>query len=145
MSADKAPLMFTAKLGALFPATKASAEAVREIKGQVRVEIKGGIANQRRRGRYWCVAALVAPLLNERHRMTLSEQDLHDITRQKLNVGTWLTLPSGELFFKPGSTSNRAMNEAERAAYTDRAMALWSTWTGVDVGTLRAEAEREAA
>ncbi len=145
MSADKAPLAFVAHLGMLRPANAAATEAMRDIKGKVRVEIKGGVANQRRRGLYWCVAALVAPLLNERHRMTLSEQDLHDITRQKLNVGQWLTLPSGELFFKPGSTSNRAMNEAERAAYTDRALALWSTWTGVDVTTLRAEAEREAA
>ena len=144
MSADKAPLAFVAHLGMLRPANAAAVEAMRDIKGKVRVEIKGGVANQRRRGLYWCVAALVAPLLNQAHRMTLSEQDLHDITRQKLGIGTWLTLPSGELFFKHGSTSNRAMNEAERAAYTDRALNLWSTWCGIDVATLQAEA-RDAA
>ena len=33
------------------------------------------------------------------------------------------------------------MNEADRAAYTDKALHLWSTWTGVDVTTLRDEAE----
>jgi hypothetical protein len=33
------------------------------------------------------------------------------------------------------------MNEADRAEYTDRALALWSTWVGVDVTTLRIEAE----
>lgn len=143
--ADKAPLIFETHLGMLRPANAAAETAMREIKGKVRVEIKGGVANQRRRGLYWCVAALVTPLLNERYRLTLDEQDLHDITRQKLGVGQWLPLPSGDRFFKAASTSNRAMNEAERADYTDRALSLWSTWVGVDVTTLRDEAERVAA
>lgn len=137
---DRAPLQFAARLGGLFPANRVAEEAMLEIKGRVTVEIKGGVANQRRRGLYWCVAALVVPLLNQAHGLTLDEQDLHDITRQKLGVGAWIELPSGDRRFKPGSTSNRAMNEAERAAYTDRALALWSAWTGVDVTTLRDEA-----
>jgi hypothetical protein len=33
------------------------------------------------------------------------------------------------------------MNEAERADFTDRALHLWSTWVGVDVTTLKHEAE----
>lgn len=103
------------------------------------------MANQRRRGLYWLVAALVVPLLNDAHTMTLDEQDLHDITRQKLGVGEWQELPSGDRRFKPASTSNRAMNEAERAAYTDRALSLWSTWCGVDVTTLKQGAYREVA
>ena len=138
---DKAPMLFEAHLGMLRPANRVAEEAMREVRGRVRVEIKGGVANQRRRGLYWSVASLVVPLLNDRHNMTLDEQDLHDITRQKLDVGKWLDLPSGDRRFKPASTSNRAMNEAERAAYTDKALNLWSTWTGVDVVTLRREAE----
>ena len=141
--ADKAPLLFEAHLGMLRPANRMAEEAMQHIKGRVRVEIKGGIANQRRRGLYWAVAGLVVPLLNDLHNMTLDEQDLHDITRQKLGVGGWIELPSGDRRFKPASTSNAAMNEAERAAYTDRALRLWSTWTGVDVTTLREEAMRE--
>ena len=137
---DKAPLLFEARLGMLKPANAAAETAMRDIKGRVRVDIKGGVANQRRRGLYWVVAGLVVPLLNDLHGLTLDEQDLHDITRQKLNVGAWIELPSGDRRFKPASTSNRAMNEAERAAYTDKALHLWSTWTGVDVTTLRAEA-----
>lgn len=42
----------------------------------------------------------------------------------------------------------RSMTELARlgrAEYTDRALALWSTWCGVDVTTLRQEAERQAA
>lgn len=138
---DTPPLMFETRLGMLKPTNRAAEEAMREIKGRVRIEIKGGTANQRRRGLYWSVAALVVPILNDLHGMTLDEQDLHDITRKKLRLYDEQRLPSGEIHYKLKSTSNRAMNEAERAAFTDRALHLWSTWTGVDVTTLRQEAE----
>ena len=114
---------------------------MREIKGRVRVEIRGGIANQRRRGLYWLVASLVVPLLNEAHGLTLDEDDLHQITRTKLKLYDEQKLPSGEVYRKLRSTSNRSMNEAERAEYTDKALALWSTWVGVDVSTLKHEAQ----
>ena len=138
---DKAPLLFQARLGGLFPANAAAETAMHEVAGKVRIEIKGGVANQRRRSLYWCVASLVVPLLNEAHNMTLDENDLHEITRQKLNIGQWIELPSGERHFKPASTSNRAMGEPERAAYTSAAFALWSRWTGVPVDTLAREAD----
>ena len=142
---DAAPLYFETRLGGLFPANATAEEALRAIKGRVRVEIKGGVANQRRRGLYWAVASMVVPLLNEAHGLTLDEQDLHDVTRTKLRLYDEQVLPSGEIYRKLRSTSNRAMNEAERADFTTRALALWSTWTGVDVATLRHEAERFAA
>lgn len=142
---DKAPLFFQTHLGMLRPANASAETAMREIKGRVRVEIKGGTANQRRRGLYRSVAALVVPLLNEAHGMTLDDDDLHDVTRIKLKLYDEIKLPSGDVHLKLRSTSNRAMNEAERAEFTDRALALWSAWTGVDVTTLRAEAERLAA
>lgn len=141
---DRAPLLFQVRLGGLFPANAAAENAMREIKGRVRVEIKGGVANQRRRGLYWVVAGLVVPILNDLHSLTLDEQDLHDITREKLRLYDEIILPSGEVHHKLKSTSNRAMNEAERAEFTDRALHLWSAWIGVDVATLREEA-REAA
>lgn len=139
--ADRAPLLFETRLGMLRPANRAAEEAMQHIKGRVRVDIKGGISNERRRSLYWCCAALVVPILNDLHGLTLNEQDLHDITREKLEVGERITLPSGDTYFKLASTSRAAMNEAERAAYTDRALQLWSTWCGVDVATLRKEAE----
>jgi len=129
----------------LRPVNRSAAEAMREIKGRVHVTIKGGKANQRRRGLYWSVAALVVPLLNDAHGLTLDDQDLHDITRDKLRLYDEIKLPSGDVLRKRRSTSNRAMNEADRAAFTDRALALWSTWCGVNVSTLRAEAEALAA
>jgi len=144
MAADRPPLMFQSRLGMLAPANRAAEEAMREIHGRVRVEIKGGSANQRRRGLYWSLAALVAPLLNEAHGLTLDEQDLHDITRQKLRLYDEIILPSGEVHYRLRSTSNRAMAEHERADFTTKALALWSTWTGVPVETLHDEAERAA-
>jgi hypothetical protein len=138
---DKAPLYFNAHLGMLRPANVKAEEAMREVKGRVRVEIKGGVANQRRRGLYWSVLALVVPLLNQQHGMTIDDDDMHDITRDKLKLYVEHRLPSGEIHRKRKSTSNRAMNETERAEYTTAALALWSTWTGVDVTTLTTEAQ----
>jgi hypothetical protein len=138
-------MMFDTRLGGLFPANAAAEEAMREIKGRVAVKITGGRANQRRRSLYWSVASLVVPLLNQAHNLTLDEDDLHDITRDKLKLYDEVRLPSGDVYRKRRSTSNRAMNEADRAAYTTKALELWSTWTGVDATTLRDEAEREAA
>lgn len=137
--ADRAPLMFKTKLGGLFPANRAAEEALRSITGLVKATLTGGRANERRRSLYWSVAALVVPILNDLHRMTLDENDLHAITREKLDVGERITLPSGESYFKPRSTSAKAMNEAERSEYTTRALEVWATWTGVDVETLRHE------
>lgn len=143
--AERAPLLFETHLGMLRPANAVAEAAMREIKGRVTVEIKGGRANQKRRGLYWSVAALVVPLLNDAYGLTLDEDDLHDITRDKLKYYDEIELPSGGVHRKRKSTSNRAMNEAERAEFTDKALTLWSTWTGVDVTTLRQEAERKAA
>lgn len=142
---DNPPLIFEPHLGMLRPVNRAAQEALRETQGRVTVTMRGGRANQRRRGLYWLVAALVVPLLNDRHGMTLDEADLHDITRDKLRMYDEIALPSGDTLKKRHSTSNRAMCEADRAAFTDKALALWSTWTGVEVVTLRAEAERLAA
>jgi hypothetical protein len=139
--ADKAPMMFDTRLGGLFPANTAAEEAMREIRGRVSVKISGGKANQRRRSLYWLVAALVVPLLNQKFEMTLDDDDLHDITRDKLKLYDEFDLPSGDKHRKRRSTSNAKMNEADRAAYTTRAFELWSTWTGVDVTTLQSEAE----
>lgn len=73
--------------------------------------------------------------------LTLDDDDLHDITRDKLKLFDEVKLPSGDVHRKRRSTSNRAMNEAERAEYTNKALQLWSTWTGVPVETLRSEAQ----
>lgn len=142
---NKAPLYFTAHLGMLRPANRMAEEALREVKGTVRVEIKGGIANQRRRGLYWVLAGIVTGLVNDKHNMTLTEADMHDIMRDKFGMYDEQTLPSGDSHKRYWSTSDRAMNEADRAEYLNKCLAVWSRWVGVDVTTLRQEAERMAA
>ena len=137
---ERAPLYFEARLGGLFPASAKAEEAMREVRGRVRVTISGGVANQRRRGLYRAVLELCVPLINEQYQLTLNEDDLHDILRDKLGMYDEIPLPSGEVYRRRWSTANSAMNEAERAAFTDKALTLLSTWLGVDVTTLRDEA-----
>lgn len=142
--ADKAPLYFTARLGMLAPANRAAEDAMKDITGTVKAVLTGGKANQRRRGLYWVLVSIVTPILNDMHGMTLTDDDIHDIMRDKLGMFDAVTLPSGEVHHKRHSTSNRAMNEADRADYLNKCIAIWSTWTGIDVTTLTAEAERAA-
>lgn len=143
--ADHAPMFFEARLGMLRPANAKAEEAMREIKGRVKVTITGGYANQRRRSLYWVLVSIVTPILNDMHNMTLSDDDLHDIMRDKLGMYDEVKLPSGEVHRKRWSTSNRAMNEHDRAEYLKKCIEIWSRWTGIDVTTLTHEAEREAA
>lgn len=143
--ADHAPMFFQARLGGLFPANAKAEEAMREIDGRVKVTITGGKANQRRRSLYWVLVSIVTPILNDQHNMTLTDDDLHDIMRDKLGMYDEVRLPSGEVHRKRWSTSNRAMNEHDRAEYLNKCIDIWSRWTGIDVTTLTHEAEREAA
>lgn len=142
--AEKAPLIFEARLGMLAPANRVAEEAMREIKGRVTVEIKGGKANQRRRSLYWVLVSIITPILNQQHNMTLTDDDLHDIMRDKLGMYDAVTLPSGEVHKRLKSTSNRAMNEADRAEYLNRCIDIWAKWTGIDPMTLRDEGQQAA-
>ena len=139
---DQPPLIFESHLGMLRPANRMAEEAMKEIRGKVTVTIKGGQANQRRRSLYWACAHVVTPILNDMHNLTLTEAELHDITRDKFGMFNEMHLPSGQSVKRYHSTSNRSMNENARADYTTRALGLWSTWTGVDVTALRDEAAR---
>jgi len=125
----------------LRPANRMAEEAMREVRGKVTVTIKGGQANQRRRSLFWACAHVVTPILNDMHNLTLTEQELHDITRDKLGMFDEIALPSGQVLKRYHSTSNRAMNESARSDYTNRALELWSRWIGVDATTLRREGE----
>lgn len=142
--ADRAPLYFTARLGGLFPANAAAEDAMKEVTGTVKAVLTGGKANQRRRSLYWVLVSIVTPILNDMHSMTLTDDDLHDIMRDKFGMFDEVRLPSGEVHRKRHSTSNRAMNEAARAEYLNKCIAVWSTWTGIDPTTLTAEGQRAA-
>jgi hypothetical protein len=141
--ADKAPLYFTAKLGMLKPANRAADDALQHITGTVRAVLTGGNANQRRRSLFWVLVGIVTPILNDMHGLTLTDDDLHDVMRDKFSMYDEITLPSGEKHRKRWSTSNRAMNEADRAEYLNKCIDVWSKWTGIDVTTLRKEGEQQ--
>lgn len=141
---DKAPLYFEARLGGLFPANRAAEEAMREINGTVKAVLTGGKANQRRRSLYWVLVSIVTPILNDMHEMTLTEDDLHEIMRVKLGMFDEITLPSGDVHRKLHSTSNRAMNEADRAEYLNKCLSIWEKWTGIPAATLSDEGRRAA-
>ena len=141
---DKSPLYFTRRLGMLVPANRAAEEALKDVNGTVRVTMTGGKGNQRRRGLYWVTVGLVVPILNQMHQMTLTEDDMHDIMRDKFRMYDETVLPSGEVHRKRWSTSDRAMSEPDRAEYLNKCLSVWSTWTGIDVTTLREESQRAA-
>lgn len=136
---ETAPLFFERRLNMLSPVNPAAKEAVQAIEGRVTVKITKTARNQRRRALYWIVTALVAELLNDAHDLALTDNDLHDLIRTKLRMYDEITLPSGDIYRKLWSTSDRAMNEAARAAFTTKAFEIYSRWTGIDTDTLTKE------
>ena len=138
---DRAPLFFVKKLNALWPANAAAVTALSGVEGRVTVKISGGRRNQRRRSLYWVLVALVTPILNDMHSLALTDEDIHDIMRDRFQMFDEIILPSGEVHKKRWSTSDRAMSEADRALYLEKCLTVWSKWIGVDVKTLRNEAE----
>ena len=138
--ADTPPLIFAKRLGGLMPVNPAAREAMKGIDGQCVVKITRANRNQRRRSLYWIVTGIVADLLNDMHGLSLTDADLHDIIRDKLGMYEDTVLPSGDVHRKRKSTSDKAMAEPERAAFTDKAFAVYSQWIGVPVETLTDEA-----
>lgn len=138
---DEAPLIFARRLGGLFPVNPAAKEAVNALDGQVVVKITRANRNQRRRSLYWVVTGIVAGILNDMHGLTLSDNDLHDIIRDKLDFVTRISLPSGGEHVKRRSTSDRSLTEPDRAAFMTKAFETYSRWIGVPVETLTREAE----
>lgn len=144
MSADKPPLIFEARFGALHPVSSAAREAVKACVGQVRVEIKRTSANERRRGFYWVMLDVAADALTDATGFVWDSDLLHKELKIRLKLGETYTTPSGHQVFKPQSTSNRAMTEPERAHWVDRCANLLSHWLNVEVSQLMDESRRRS-
>jgi len=141
--ADKPPLIFEVRFGALHPVSTAAREAVKAVPaGPVRVEIKRTRANERRRGFYWLMLDVAAEAMTDRTGFPFDQELLHNTLKQKLGLGQTFTTPSGHTIFKPQSTSNRAMTEPERARWTDRCANALSHWLGVEISELMDEVRR---
>lgn len=143
MSAEKPPLLFTVRFGALHPVNTAAREAVKAIPaGDVRVEIKRTRANERRRGFYWTMLDVAAEALTDRTGFPFDQELLHASLKDKLGLGDEFYSPNGTRFFKAKSTSNRTMTEPERARWTDRCANVLSHWLQVPITDLMDEARR---
>lgn len=142
---EQPPLLFTKQLGSLRPANKAAEAAIKAVDGTCRVRITKVNRNQRRRAFYWIMLDAAASALHDRHDIDMDAELLHDVLKRKLGLGTEITLPSGEVVFKPRSTSDKAMDEVERAHWTDRCVNALSRWLGVPVQTLLDEARASEA
>lgn len=143
VASDKPPLLGKVLLGRIVPQNGPARDALRASEGlAVRFEIKKSGANQRRRGFYWVMLDIAAEALTDRFDTPLDSELLHDTLKRKLKLGEEIVLPSGDVVFKPKSTSNRAMTEPERARWTDRCCAVLSHWLGVEISELMSEARR---
>ena len=139
---EKAPLIFEKRLGGLFPVSSAGSKALSSIDGRVRVEIKKAKGNQKRLALYWSVLHLAAPILSEMiEGDPIDENMLHKILKDRKGLYREVVLPSGEVWKDYDSISFHKMPEHERAEYVTWALAALSKWTGIDVTTLRKEAE----
>lgn len=140
---EKPPLFFTKQLGSLRPQSRAAEEAMKAIEGTVRVRITRVNRNQRRRAFYWVMLSVAAQALHDQHEIDMDAELLHDTLKRKLMLGKEVVLPSGEVVFKPASTSDKAMDEVARAAWTDRVVNTLSRWLKVPVEVLMDEARAQ--
>ena len=140
--ADSPPLLFTARFGALHPMNSAAREAVKNVTGECRVEIKRSGSNERRRGFYWVMLDVAAEALTDATNFPWDQELLHNELKRRLELGETFVTPSGSKVFKPRSTSNRAMTEPERARWTDRCANVLSHWLGCEISELMDEARR---
>ena len=144
---DAPPLLFTAMLGNLRPETAAARDtlAVLGNGARVSIEIKRANANRERLAFYWAMLAVAASNLADAVEGGLRPDDLHEIVKQKLGLGKWLQLPSGERVFRPASIAFGKMKEPERAAFINRVEALLCGWLKVPVGSVFEATKTEQA
>ena len=141
--AEKPPLLCRVEFGRLAPINTAARDAIKAIPGDCRIEIKRTGANDRRRGFYWVMLDVAAESLTDRTGTPWDQETLHEFLKVKLRLGIPLKNTDGEeVGFKTASTSNRAMNEPERARWTDRCANALSHWLGCEIGELMNEARR---
>lgn len=144
---NRPPLIFAKHLGSLRPVNQAAHDVLGGLEPgkHVRIRVTGMTRNQRRRGFYWVALAVAAEVLADRTGDPWDAELLHLELKKVLKLGTTWTTPSGREIFKPASTSDASMGEAERARWTDRCMNVLSQWCGVPIADLMDEVRSRAA
>ena len=137
--ADEIPLFFERRLGGLFPASPSAENALAAVAGKVRVKITRTQGNNKRLALYWIVLGLAAPMLDE-VAPGLTDKLLHNVLKDRAGLVKIVTLPSGDKIKDYDSISFHSMTEVERAGFIDFGFKTLSSWLGVPVETLTAEA-----
>jgi len=146
MSAEAAPLLFAKRLGSLRPVNGSAKRALDALDdGTVTIKITKANRNQRRRAVYWIMLDVAADALTDATGTFFDADMLHDILRDKLGLVDEVTLPSGDIYLKRKSTSDRAMSEPDRAAWMDRCAKVLSHWLHVEIDQLMEETRKQAA
>jgi hypothetical protein len=137
--ADEVPLIFERRLGGLFPANPAAEKALAAVSGKVRVKITRTQGNNKRIALYWITLGIAAPMLDEQA-PGLTDSLLHKVLKDRYGLVKVVKLPSGQEIKDYDSISFHQMTENERAAYIDWSFKTLSSWLGVSVEELTAEA-----
>lgn len=147
--ADKEPLLFRWQFGAFHPVTGAAEDFGRMLNpGQI---VKGNFTiprgNLKRMAWYWVMMRLAVEQLSDAIDGRLTTKMLHRWFKRKLGLATpVVSRKTGEILdYDYESIGFAEMPESERAEYIDRTSELLSRRLGMDVDTLRREAERQAA
>jgi len=136
---DTAPLIFEQVLGSLRPVNGPATIATKAVQGRCVVKITKMNRNQRRRGFYWVMLDVAAEVLCDKTGRPWDADLLHVTLKDALRLGETWTTPSGRKVFKPRSTSDRAMTEAERSAWVERCKSALSVWCEVEIVQLMDE------
>lgn len=147
--ADSEPLLFRAILGALRPVNGAADDAVRAVAAgsMVRIEIKRTVGNTRRMAWYWVMLKLALENLADAFDGPVTTKHLHRWLKREAGLAAPIVSnKTGEIIdYDYDSISFASMPEHERAQFIDFACEKLSARLGVDVSTLRREAEARAA
>ncbi|API57974.1 hypothetical protein BSL82_00530 [Tardibacter chloracetimidivorans] len=139
---DKPILTFARSLGSLRPTNSFAEKAIKALGegDRVVVEIKRSSRNHARHRLYWAMLSVAAENLPTDG---MDAELLHDVLKQKLELGHWIELPSGDRIFDGRSTSFSKMSEPEFVAYFERVQKVLAKWLGVPVEALLENAEME--
>jgi hypothetical protein len=147
--ADREPLLFRYQFGALRPVTAAADEFLATLSpGQM---VKGNFiiprGNTRRLAWYWVMLKIACEQLSDAIDGRFTTRMLHNWFKRQLGHATPIvSRKTGEILdYDYDSISFAKMPENDRAEYIDQASELLSRRLGVDVDTLRREAEDRAA
>lgn len=146
---DNEPELFRVQFGALRPVTQAAEDFLATLKpGQiVKGEFKIPRGNVRRLAWYWVMLKLACEQLSDAIDGKMTVHVLHHWLKRKLNLATPIvSKKTGEILdYDYTSISFAKMPEHRRAEYVDHVTELLSRRLGVDVDTLRREAQDRAA